>query len=77
MHGLWELPADIDIERYKAALAQTMTIFPTAAGRLRKYPDTKWGKGDIYVDLNNHGIAVAYVDDYETEKLPVSEDVRE
>ncbi|CAL1709917.1 unnamed protein product [Somion occarium] len=71
MQGLWVLPTFIDIEQWKQALAKTLSIFPPAAGRLRKKPDTASGKGDIYLELNNNGITVSLVDDYTTERFPM------
>lgn len=70
MQGLWVLPTFIDIEQWKQALARTLSIFPPAAGRLRKKPDTASGKGDIYLELNNNGITVSLADDYTTERFP-------
>lgn len=71
MHGAWVLPTSIDFERYKQALAQTLSVFPPVAGRLCKKPDTEATKGDIYIELNNKGIPVSVVDDYDTERFPM------
>ncbi|CAL1696234.1 unnamed protein product [Somion occarium] len=71
MHGAWVLPTSIDIQRYMAALSNTLSIFAPVAGRLCKKPDTEKGKGDIFLKLNNAGVPVSVVNDYHTERFPM------
>ena len=70
MESIWVLPSCVDIERWKSALAEALSIFPAVAGRLCAYPDTESDRGDTYIQLTNSAIPVTVVDDFETRKFP-------
>ena len=72
MYCIWLLPSWIDLDRYNEALAKALSLVPTVAGRMCQFPDEGKNKGDVYIKLTNDAIPVTVVDDYHTDRFPLT-----
>ncbi|KAI0090100.1 hypothetical protein BDY19DRAFT_888071 [Irpex rosettiformis] len=66
------VPGPIDLERFNDALARTLSVFPTHAGRLQRPSDGKghWKASIYYILLTNDGVPVTVVERDDRTEVP-------
>ena len=63
-------PAELDIDRFKDVLSDTLSLWPLVAGRFLVLDG-----GHYFIEMSDNGIPVTYAENIELEKWPLNDNI--
>ncbi|CAF3631059.1 unnamed protein product [Rotaria sp. Silwood1] len=68
--NIFVYPGELNIDRFKSALSQTLSLWPLVAGRFLVLDD-----GHYFIEMSDNGIPVTYTENTQLEKWPLNNNV--